>query len=203
MVVLAALIGSTSIHAQEAPNFDFYGHVVSIPVALGETLEMYSVLTNNGIVPTPIPFNWTAEEHTLVLRAQLSSSSGFSQLYATGTVEIWTDIGPATPAVFDISQTGNFEDGTLVLSGAFMDTMTRNKFTPTLGSFGGSVNWTGGTRLAELGGSTNGWPFGGAISAPAQGAELFAERWDGKVDMPPIAVEQQTWGAVKGLYQGR
>lgn len=199
LMVLAALTGFTSAQAQETPNFDFFGHVVSVPTTMGGTLEMFSVLTNNGVVPTPIAMTWSGRQHTLVLRATLAGAAGFSQFYATGTVAIWTDVGPSTAA--DYANNATLEDGTAILTGVLAGTLTRNKFMPSLGNFVGDIDWTGGSRLGELGTNTTGWPIGGSISMSSLPSG-YEETWDGKSDAPVgVAVEQSTWGAVKGLYR--
>jgi hypothetical protein len=196
---LAVLLGTLSVQAADPPNFDFLGYVPSVPSSNGQTLRLFSVVNNNSVVPTPIPLDFTSQEHTLVIEATLNGRSGFSQFYGPATVRIYSDAGPAT--AHDFAKTSTFTDGQLILSGAFDGTLTRDQYTTSLGSFVGHVRWTGGSRLGELGGNTSGWTFGGGISRTIAGIPSgFVESWDGKIDQRIVAVESSTWTHVKGLY---
>ena len=138
-------------------------------------------------------------EYTLVIQGTLSSVSGIAQHHLGAQIAIYSDArSGGTPASY--ASLATFTDGTLILSGAFAD-LIRNTFTPTLGSFAGQVNFSGGTRLADLA-TPNGWPCGGGWSRSISGIPAgFQENWDGKIDLPPVAVEPQSWGAVKRLYE--
>jgi len=185
--------------AADPPNFDFLGHVASVPTQPGGTLQLLSVINNNGVIPTPIPLDFTSTEHTLVIEATLLSQSGNVQLYSPGTVRLYSDSGPAT--AHDFANPSTFSDGTLILSGSFSGNLTRQLFTTSLGSTVGNISWSGGSRLGELGSNTSGWALGGGLSRGATLPSGYVETWDGKIDQATVAVNTSTWGAMKQLYR--
>lgn len=187
------------LHAADPPNFDFLGHVVSVPSQSGQTLTLYAVINNNGVVPTPIPFDFANAEHTLVLEATLSNSNGNRQQYTPASVRLYSDAGPAT--AHDFANASTFTDGTLVLEGAFRGNLTRQRFSALLGSIGGSIDWTGGSRVGELGDNASDWSFGGGTSQTLPRPGGYAETWDGLIQQGAVAVDQQTWSAVKDLFK--
>jgi hypothetical protein len=198
-----ALASAPAAQAADPPNFDFYGFAI-IPSTIGGTLTLRSVLTNNGVVPTPITLDFTNNQYTLVVTGTLASGNpnlpGASQ-FNPASISIYEDpIGGGTAANY--AAAGTFTDGTLILSGNFAGNLTRNRFTSTLGNFTGTITFTGGTRLGDLP-TPVGWPFAGgwsrstSITIPAG----YNEAWDGKIDLSTVAVEDRSWGAVKGLYQ--
>ena len=65
-MALAALTVASGAFAAEPPNFDFNGYAI-IPAGVGGTLTLRSVLTNNGVVPTPIPLDFSTQQHTIVV----------------------------------------------------------------------------------------------------------------------------------------
>ena len=155
-VILAMLLGS-SIAVADPANFDFYGCMQSIPTTSGGSYKMVGFLTNNGVVPTPIPFNWVGEEHTVVIEATLNNISGFTENYSGATVKI--------------------------------------------SSYAGSVDWTGGTRLGEMGANTTGYGIGGSGNTGSGNIPSgYVDCWDGKIDQPIIAVDEASWGQVKRLF---
>ena len=201
-LVLASLLVAAACPVAQAgdpPNFDFLGHVVSVPAATGQLLVMYGVINNNGVVPTPIPLDFQNAEHTLVVEGTLASTAGSSQSYAPTTVRIYSDLGPST--LHDFATPSTFTDGILILAGDVSGSLTRLVFSSTLGSFVGSVLWTGGVRLGELAENTSGWAFGGGWSRQTLRPVGYQETWDGKVDQAVIAVQATTWGGVKALYR--
>lgn len=204
VAVLAAILGTASVQAQDPPNFDFFGHA-QVPATVGGALNTYTTLTNNGVVPTPIPMDFTGEEHTLVIQGTLSAINHIGPIvqheYSSVTVKIYTDVGPLTQA--DFANQNTFEDATLILSGVVDGTLLRTKFPGTTGSLIGSVDWIGGTRLAELGTNVTGWPIGGALNTGLGNIpQDYDEAWDGKSDEPEaVAVNESTWGAIKNLFR--
>ena len=197
LVALAALTATSSVFATDPPNFDFNGYAI-IPGGVGGSLTLRSVLTNNGVVPTPIPLDFTTKQHTIVVSGTLGS--GTPQPYS-GTVEVWSDaIGGGTAANYGTP--GTFVDGILILSGTFDGSLLRYTLSPTLGSFIGKVDWTGGSRLGELA-TTQDWPFGGGWSRRS-GLGIppgYNENWDGKIDFNVVGVERGNWGGIKSLYR--
>lgn len=196
-VILATLLGSSIAWAQ-GPNFDFYGCMESIPTTNGGAFKMVGFLTNNGVVPTPIPFTWVGEEHTVVIEATFVSKSSFTETYANATVSIYTDVGPTTAG--DYADQSTFDDGTLVLSGV-INNFQRIDF-GTLSSYAGQVDWTGGPRLGELGANTTGYGIGGGGNTGSGNIPSgYEDCWDGKIDQPTVAVNQVPWSNVKKIFR--
>jgi hypothetical protein len=195
----AALLFGAHVVAADPPNFDFNGYAQIPGTSLGQPLAMYSVLTNNGVVPTPILLDFATNEYTMVIHGTVTGSSATAVYYAGAQVDIYSDARSGGTAA-DYAIPSSFTDGTLILSGAFAGNLARNTVTPTLGGFIGTVNFSGGTRLADLS-TPDGWPCGGAWSRTISGIPNgFQEMWDGKIDLASVAVEPRTWGGVKRLY---
>ena len=196
----ATCVAAQMASAQVSPRFDFLGFVPAGPVIAGEPIELLAVVRHDDTVRTPIPVTFTNAEITLVVRARLASSAGLAQAYSTATVEIFADVGPESPA--DYAKRATFLDGELLLSGVFEGPFRREPPTTHAGRFLGSVTWTGGTRLQELGRNTSYWSFGGAIRATNFGLPSgFSESWEGLIGQMVVADEAQTWSAVKALYR--
>jgi len=198
-MALAVLIAAPVTRAADPPNFDFNGYAI-VPTTVGGILTMRSVLTNNGVVPTPILLDFANNQYTLVVIGTLTNAALTPQYYSPATIEIWEDpIAGGTPANY--ANAATFTDGTLILSGAFDGNLTRNRFTSTVGSFIGKVDFSGGTRLGDLA-TPQDWPFGGgwsrAVSTIPSG---YNEQWDGKIDLAPVAVDEKTWGGVKEIFK--
>jgi len=200
-LALGALAVSPVAYAADPPNFDFYGFAIVSDV-LNSPLTVRSVLTNNGVVPTPIVLDFTTKQYTLVMTGTLSSIVGIARNYPAATCAIYEDaIGGGTAA--DYANPATFTDGTLILNGAFDGNLVRNRFSATLGNFIGKVDFSGGTRLADLV-SPQDWPCGGGWSRSVSGIPAgYQENWDGKIDLSPVAVEEKTWNGVKQLYRSR
>ena len=118
------------------------------------------------------------------------------------TVEIYSDVGPATAADYATKSTFKDNPAVPILSGVCQGSLLRspNPF-GTGGSISCSVNWTGGSRLAELGANTTGWGMGGTLQTGVGSIPTgYDELWDCKIDQAVIAVEDKTWGEIKGLY---
>jgi hypothetical protein len=125
-------------------------------------LKLASVLTNNGVVPTPIPLDFSLNQYTLVVDGTLDHTTGIAQYYSPATVQIWADpIAGGTPA--DYANPSTFTDGTLILGGTFDGFLIRNTFLPTLGNFIGRIDWQNGSQLGQLV-TPQDWPFGGGWS---------------------------------------
>jgi len=204
LIVLALLSVSVSAFAQP-PNFDYLGYA-KVPANIGGTLEMCSFMTNNGVVPTPIPFNWVGEEHTVVITGTLSAINVFGSVtqyeYNAVTVEIYSDVGPTTAADYAIKSTFMDNPAVPILSGVCQAPLLRtpNPF-GTSGSISCFVDWTGGSRLGELGANTTGWGMGGVMETSVGSIPAgYDELWDCKIDQALIAVEDRTWGEIKSLY---
>jgi hypothetical protein len=202
--ILAVLLGAVAsmtaanAFAADPPNFDFNGYAI-IPGSVGGTLILRSVLTNNGVVPTPILLDFATKQHTLVVTGTLGIGS--PQPYSGVTLELWSDGGSGS-TVANYAIPGTFVDGDRILTGVMPAGLLRYAFSPTLGSYIGKVNWTGGSRFAELT-VTTGWPFGGGWSRRS-GLGIppgYQENWDGKIDFNTVGVEEKNWDRIKELYR--
>lgn len=108
---------------------------------------------------------------------------------------------------------GEFNDGTLALVGNVVDLLLTKRdgassSPDSVGEARGVVNFTGGSRFAELVSNcrADGWIFNVALSADwttffiPLGYNLY---WSGELlknSCPPTANESSTWGRVKSLY---
>lgn len=198
LAAVTVLVGAPVL-AVDPPNFDFNGYAI-VPTVPGGALTVRTLLTNNGVVPTPIALDFVNNQYTLVVTGTLASVIGSFQYYSPATVEIWEDpIAGGTAA--DYGSPGTFTDGTLILSGAFDGNLTRITFNANLGNFSGLVDFTGGTRLGDLGNPQD-WPFGGGWSRTVTTIPAgYHEMWDGKIDLATVAVEDRTWEGMKELYR--
>lgn len=198
-VACLGLLFGAQVMAADPPNFDFYGFAV-VPGSVGGALEVRSVLTNNGVVPTPIGLDFTTKQYTLVLSGTLASVVGIASNYSGATVAIYEDaIGGGTPA--DYANAATFTDGTLILSGAFDGNLIRNRFTANLGNFTGKIDFSGGSRLGDLS-TPQDWPLGGGWSRSATTIPAgYQENWDGKIDLGTVAIETRSWEGLKQLYR--
>jgi hypothetical protein len=198
-MALVALGMTPGAQAADPPNFDFNGYAI-VPAAIGGTLTMRSVLTNNGVVPTPIVLDFVNYQYTLVVVGTLASAAGIAQNYNPASIQMWENL-KSTGTAADYAIPATFTDGTLILSGVFDGNLIRNKFTTNLGNFVGKVNFNAGSRLGDLATPT-GWPFGGGWSRSISGIPSgYQENWDGKIDLAPVAVAPQQWGGVKELFR--
>ena len=198
LVAMVAAIPTTIALAVDPANFDWYGFAI-IPGSVGGPLTLRSVLTNNGVIPTPIPTDFTTTEYTLVANSTLSLNAQ-PQQYTGGAASMYAD-SKASGTAANYADPSTFTDGTLILSGVFDGTLLRYNYV-TFGNFTGKVNWTGGSRLGELS-NTLMWPFWGGWSRRTSGIPSgYQESWDGACDQPAaLAVDPSTWGAVKELYR--
>ena len=199
-MALGALVASPAAWAGDPPNFDFNGYA-QVSDVIASPLVVHSVLTNNGVVPTPIALDFTNNQYTLVVTGgTLTSIVGVARNYSNATVAIYEDaIGGGTAA--DYANAATFTDGTLILSGAFDGFLVRNRFTASLGNFIGSVDFSGGTRLGDLV-TPQDWPFGGGWSRTVSGIPAgYQENWDGKIDLAAVGVDDAPWQKVKQLFR--
>jgi hypothetical protein len=196
LAVMALLIALPTLAAAQQ-LFDFLGQA-NVPVVVGNNLTMYSVVRDPAPGTTPIPLDFDNYEYTLVITDLRLDVDGVPQLYSGGTITLYEDA--ATPA--DYTNPATFVDGTAILSGT-VNSMSRQMYTATLGSATGTVDWTGGTRIGEFAASERiNWPLVVGISRRASDIQPgYDEAWDGKVEpREPIAVGEQSWGALKGKY---
>lgn len=196
LLALAALALAAPASAQQL--FDFNGQT-NVPAAIGDDLTMFSVVFDPAPGTTPIPLDFGSYEYTLVITGlNLDSVSGIQSFYSGGAIAIYEDAATAA----DYTAPGSFTDGTAILTGTFTN-LTRTKFTATLGSVNGFVDWTGGTRLNDIAPEDQDqWPFLSGINANFAEAG-YDEEWDGKVEPSDIIVDNEirSFGSVKALMR--
>lgn len=196
LAVIALAVPSTASAAQW---FDYNGQAL-VPDAIGGTLSMYSIITNDGSIETPIPLTGSiSDRYTLVITdLELLSDDGTIQTYAGGSIQIIED--DATAANF--GDTTSFTDGTVILEGTIQQ-FTRIDFGFSQ-SGEGSVDWTGGTRIDEIAPADRlAWAIVASISNRASVLEPgFDENWNGKVEPgdPIVSEGTSTWGQLKKSF---
>jgi hypothetical protein len=205
-LALAASLGASGGWAQTPPNFDYLGYMKTWPTTVGGAYLYVGYLTNNGVIPTPIPMVWGAGvQHTIVIEALLQSHVAgpvTTDNFEQATIRIYTDVGPVTPYAFTTPNPTGFDDQDLILSGTidgFFRRIVMSSYT-----YFGSVDWTGGSRLGELGVNTQDWGLGGGGSTQSGSVPSgYNHVYDGLVQQPVVSVEDKTWGTIKDLYKGQ
>ena len=197
-LLIAAAVLAVAPTAQAQQFFDFNGQAL-LPTQLGGSLTMYSVVTNNNQVATPIALDFTNYQYTLVVTNLVWTGAGATQTYAGGTIVLYEDAGTAA----DYSNVATFTDGVAILSGSVV-TLNRTMFTANLGNASGLVDWTGGTRIGEIAPVDRlSWAFLTGISNRSTvTVPGYNENWDGKVEpqSPIVPTEACSFGALKGEY---
>jgi hypothetical protein len=190
---------------------------------VGGSLDLVGKFNKNAVPAQPIAWNTSSTiEYTFYMTGMTldsfvpgSGGSYDSSYYgAGGTISIYEGtpvngaLGTNPP---NATSPSTYVDGTLILSGVVDDLkIMRRANSPGpqyVGEARGSVRFTGGSRLSELCGDANSsWTFnpalfGGTSSGTVAGYSL---RWSQellKLVCPPVANEEKTWGAIKGLYR--
>jgi hypothetical protein len=91
----------------------------------------------------------------------------------------------------------------LLLAGSFTQFATLF-FGGSTGSISATINWTGGSRLADLQGLgiQNDWHWNGWFHMTAPVPPGYFRLYGGKLERElPVAVEATTWGAIKSLLR--
>ena len=183
------------------------GCTTVIPTGPGEVFRFYGILERNldPRFPSPIPLIWDNEQHTMVIEGELLSTyedpTFYRLAFTNVSIQIFTDVGPATPADFAAPLT--FQDGSMITSGTVynFDYVRTGALPGTLQVGGGYVTWSGGTRLSEMLSRINQQDYvaGGlsTLTIPAG----YAECWDLMAGNMDFSVTAQAWGAVKALYR--
>lgn len=202
LTVMLACAVSAPVTASAQQWFDFNGQAL-LPAAVGQDLTLYAVINNNGIIDTPLPLDFANFEYTLVVTGLtlVTDLGGGGQTYSGGAIVIYED---ATTAA-DYTNPASFSDGTALLSGD-LTSLNRSLF-GSIGSAGGTVNWTGGSNLSDLAPADQlGWTFLTGISNRSTVTEPgYDENWDGKVEptVPVVSSQVESWSSVKAQFEGR
>lgn len=202
LTVMLACAVSAPATASAQQWFDFNGQAL-LPAAVGQDLTLYAVINNNGIIDTPLPLDFDNFEYTLVVTGLtlVSDNGGGGQTYSGGQISIFEDAGTAA----DYTSPATFSDGTALLSGE-LTSLNRTLF-GSIGSAGGTVNWTGGANLDDLAPADRlGWAFLTGISNRSTVTEPgYDENWDGKVEptVPVVSSQVESWSSMKAQFEGR
>jgi hypothetical protein len=186
-----------------------------------------SNLTVVGIVNlfcSPLSFlnaNDPAKEYTFVFSGL--TSAGTTTLNPFPGLTVWqTSYGNGTFAIYEGSPRnapvagamplnppnatvpGNFQDGTLILSGTltnFYTEITQQGTAAPVGSFTSDYTFTGGTLGGLLIGTGTGFMQGLWCVSGCQIQQGYSAHVNGKFDTPPTPATTSTWGSVKTLYR--
>lgn len=197
-LLITAAVLSVPVAASALQLFDFNGQA-DVPTVVGGTLSMYSIVYDASPIDTPIPLDFANYQFTIVISGLVLDINAIPQVYSGGTLTIYQDNGTAA----DFANTATFTDGTAILVGNITN-LTRIKFTLTLGSVNGSLDWVGGTRLDDIAPwNQAGWAVNSGINSMSTNVlPGFDEQWDGKVEYGEdiVDTEPSTWGGVKALF---
>lgn len=197
LMTLVASVVAFPLGANAQQLFDFNGQTL-LPAGPGSNLTMYSKITNNGIIDTPLPLDYANFEYTLVITNLTLIADGASQSYAGGTITLYEDAATAA----DYTNPATFTDGTALLVGTV--SLSRQMMLPSLGSVAGDVDWTGGTRLGDFApADRTGWKIFSAVSNRSTVTQPgYNENWDGKVEPsePVVEGDRPSVGEVKSRF---
>lgn len=189
--MLGIACGGVGARAEDGLYTPFHGAAI-VPVNLGGALVLRArILASDDF---QLPLDFTTQEHTLVVSGTFQGSTGGWSLYVNAVVAIYSDsLAGGTPA--DAVIPNSYTDGECILSGAFTSLQRSVQ-----GFVWGHVQWTGGTRHAELflppcilqaiwDRSDPGIPPG------------YDESWDGELSGIIDAVESRAWSSIKSHYR--
>lgn len=178
----------------------------------GSIMSSYAVVNSFGGPLAGLPF--AGREYTVVFLGFISSGTNINCVgplctyhtpYTVGYFQLWEDIGPATAGDPCIPST--FNNGNLLLTGAFSGFfMNANNFS-TVGNFEGDLTFNGGTLYPLVANPGTALVTGGsdrrASILPDCGAgSKLKQLLDGKIDFNgPTPVEPSSWGTIKSLYR--
>jgi len=214
-VAVSLMVAASASISMALPFFDFHGYsyLDGPPNSVGTVVTVPALL--NEIQPDPVwPLETDDNEYTLLVEGltieEVSSVFTFiTVIYSGGTIRLLED--PSMNATMqgwvpdppNASVPGSFGDGDVLLEGVFTEmVMFFNTATGT-GTVSGSVDWTGGSRLADLD-SPDGWTYFGGVSNDQifeipNGYDLV---WDPQLYGPePIPVLEGSWGLMKKRFE--
>lgn len=190
-ICVLLLIATPQLVQAQTQAFDFLGQA-DLPVGVGGTLTMYSVIQEgSALVVPPIPLDFANFDYTVVITDLVLDVDGNFQSYSGGTVTIWEIANDSA----DYGNLATFTAGTAILVGD-LNSMTRSDVTQPFPPFNrsitinGDLDWTGGTRVDDLAPADQiGWHlFASANPDPAIVEPGFDEEWDGKIELDRLVV---------------
>ncbi|MDM7916257.1 MAG: hypothetical protein ACE15D_05660 [Candidatus Eisenbacteria bacterium] len=210
-LLITAALGTWSA-ANGNPFFDFYGYsYLDGPAFTAGTVTTIPMLFD-PVQPEPVlPLDLATNEYTvlvsdLVIESVQVTGPVTAVTYAGGTIRVFED--PARNAVWqwnppNAQVPATFQDGVLILEGRVTDGSLVWNGPGLSGVFQGHVDFTGGTKLDQIGDPAQWLFFGGTASGPFGGEpEGYDMAWDPQLLAPaPVATRPASWGAIKGLYR--
>jgi hypothetical protein len=220
LATLALLVGAVGVSTAEPYILNLSGNNFSITeaAAIGGELEVVGMLSqvqDNPPFSVPGIIDWSTE-YTVSVRDLILASppSNSVKTYTGGVVELWSETPPdapwtpttpvsSIPALNAALVPARMIDGSPELIGVFTQFATLF-FGGQTGSISATIDWTGGTRLADLQalGIANDWHWNGWFNliAPVPGG--YQRVYGGKLEHEtPVAVEPATWGEIKNLWR--
>ncbi len=215
VVVVSTLMAASAAISTALPFFDFQGYsYLDGPANTVGTVVTVPALMNE-IQPDPVwPLDFVNHEYTVLVEGltiqEVSVVNSFVTVYYSGgtirlcedpsknaTSEGW-EPNPPNVAVPDY-----FGDGEVLLEGVFVDMVMFFNASTGNGTVSGSLDWTGGSRLADLDGTTGWTYFGGVSSNPIfdipDGYDLV---WDPQLYGPePTPALESSWGLLKRHFE--
>lgn len=151
--------------------------------------------------------NAAGMEYTYIMTGMVSQGTVFSGTYQTGytggTFRIYEDTTPDA----NTATLATFQDGTMILEGAF--TGFRTTSISSTGSQNSDFQFTGGSLFSRvsqsgvgfIGTDSGGFIVSSLIVPTTQKNQGYFGMSDTKLDVqPPVATEPSTWGRIKNLY---
>lgn len=220
LATLALLIGAVGVSSAEPYILNLCGNNFSISeaAAIGGELEVVGMLSqvqDNPPFSLPGIVDWTTE-YTFDVRDLILASPPGNQVktYTGGVVELWSETPPdapwtpttpvsSIPAFNALQVPARMVDGNADLTGVFTQFATLF-FGGQTGSISATINWTGGSRLADLQalGIANDWHWNGWFHTTAPVPSGYRLLYGGKFEHEvPVSVEPATWGEIKNLLR--
>jgi hypothetical protein len=211
-LTLVTLLVSIPLTACAAPFLDFYGYSFCDRDFLGVGSTTTIPVCFNSIQPEPaLTFDFGQYEVTGVidgLEVVSAETHGPVRVlhYEGGELHAYQDPGRNAEWAVDPPNDAVpafFEEGELILLGFFTDCRLVYDTVRRVGTVQGHLDFTAGSRLAELPQQT-GWLFFGGVTADPQGGlpAGYALAWDPQLlAQAPVATQRATWGGIKAIYR--
>jgi hypothetical protein len=192
-----------AINAQAQMIVDYRGHLYeeTTVTAVGTVQSLETPLTADLVTNE---YTWVMEDLTADPPLSSMTSAGYVTL-SGGRFSIYED--PGKNADYGINPPNatapaTFQDGTLYLTGSFINLSMWWDPVNRMGNFDGVISFDGGSHLAEVNPSVyKGWTFAGVTTNPyAAIPEGYFQAVDGEVFIAPVPTEESTWGKIKNMY---
>jgi hypothetical protein len=216
--VLASAVSPASAAEPYILNLSGNNFSIKEAAAIGQELEVEALLSqvhDNAPIPLPGILDWSTE-YTLRIHGLflVDPPTNPVKTYVGGTIELWSQAPPNAPwtpttpiaqiPAFNGGQVpATFIDGQQLLVGSFTQFATLF-FGGQTGTVTSTINWTGGSRLADLQalGIDSNWHWNGFFNNSAPVPTGYRKLYGGKLEREvPVSVEPATWGKIKNLLR--